>query len=115
MKTVAAYLLHVIPVGNDAVLNRVLEGQNTTLGLSLISNVAVLLAHANHHTLMTRTSNNGREHSARSVVSRKTGLHHTGAVINNKSSYFVVPEQSMGVLVPEGHSSMNHALTLQRI
>merc|ERR1712086_1196201 len=30
-------LLHVIPVGDDSMLNRVLKGKDTSLGLSLIS------------------------------------------------------------------------------
>ena len=36
------------PVSDDAVLNWVLEGEDATLGLSLIANVCILLAHANH-------------------------------------------------------------------
>ena len=36
------------PVSDDAVLNRVLEGEDATLGLSLIAHVCILLAHANH-------------------------------------------------------------------
>merc|ERR1719436_2257127 len=32
-------LLHIIPVGDDSMLNRVLEGKDTSLGLSLISNI----------------------------------------------------------------------------
>merc|ERR1719245_1586386 len=32
-------LLHVIPVGDDSVLNGVLEGKDTSLGLGLISNI----------------------------------------------------------------------------
>lgn len=43
-------LLHVVPVGNDTVLNGVAEGKDTTLGLSLITDVGVLLAHTNHDT-----------------------------------------------------------------
>merc|ERR1712108_10552 len=35
-------LLHVIPVGDDSVLNGVLEGQDTSLGLGLISNIGIL-------------------------------------------------------------------------
>merc|ERR1719297_122646 len=38
-------LLHTIPVGNDSMLNRVLEGKDTSLGLGLISNKSSL-AHA---------------------------------------------------------------------
>merc|ERR1719373_991780 len=46
-------LLHVIPVGDDSMFNRVLEGEDTSLGLSLISNIGILLSHTNHHTLVT--------------------------------------------------------------
>merc|ERR1719452_71336 len=54
-------LLHIIPVGDDSMLNGVLEGKDTSLGLSLISNIGILLSHTNHHTLVARTANNGRE------------------------------------------------------
>jgi hypothetical protein len=37
------YLLHVVPVRHDTVLNRVLEGEDTTLRLSLVADVRVLL------------------------------------------------------------------------
>ncbi|KAI5102180.1 hypothetical protein C0J45_7532, partial [Silurus meridionalis] len=43
------HLLHIVPVGNDAMLDGVLEGQDTPLALGLITNVAVLLTHTNHH------------------------------------------------------------------
>jgi len=44
-------LLHVVPVCDDAVLDGVLEGEDTTLALGLITDVAVLLSHTDHHTL----------------------------------------------------------------
>merc|ERR550534_3236966 len=83
-------LLHVIPVGDDSVLNGVLEGQDTSLGLGLISNIGILLSHANHHTLVAGTSNNGGEDSARSVISGKSSLAHARAIVNNKSSNVLV-------------------------
>ena len=43
-------LLHVVPVGNDTVLNGVAKGKDTTLGLSLVTDVGVLLTHTNHDT-----------------------------------------------------------------
>ncbi len=43
-------LLHVVPVGNDTVLDGVSQGQDTTLRLCLITNIGVLLAHTNHDT-----------------------------------------------------------------
>merc|ERR1719452_269564 len=56
-------LFHIIPVGDDSVLNGVLEGKDTSLGLCLISNIGILLSHTDHHTLVTGTANNGREDS----------------------------------------------------
>merc|ERR1711992_500281 len=79
-------LLHVIPVGDDSVLNGVLEGKDTSLRLSLISNIGILLSHTDHHTLVARTANNGGEDSSGSVISSKSSLAHAGAIVNNKSS-----------------------------
>jgi hypothetical protein len=47
-------LLHVVPVGDDAVLDGILEGEDATLGLRLVAHVGVLLAHAHHHALGKR-------------------------------------------------------------
>ena len=40
-------LLHIIPVCNNAMLNGMLESQDTTLRLSLLTNIIIILAHAN--------------------------------------------------------------------
>merc|ERR1712088_512578 len=79
-------LLHVIPVSDDSMLNRVLEGQDTSLGLGLISYIGILLSHTNHHTLVARTANNGGEDSSGSVISSKSSLAHAGAIVNDKGS-----------------------------
>merc|ERR1719397_1583944 len=76
-------LLHVIPVGDDSVLHWVLEGEDTSLGLSLISYIGILLSHTNHHSLVAGTANNGGEDSAGSVISSKASLAHAGAIVNN--------------------------------
>merc|ERR1712212_986556 len=83
-------LLHVIPVGDDSVLNGVLECEDTSLGLSLISHISILLSHTDHHTLVARTTNNGGEDSTGSIVSSKPSLAHAGAIVNNKSSNVLV-------------------------
>merc|ERR1719153_302499 len=36
-------------------LHWVLEGEDTSLGLGLISNIGILLSHTNHHTLVAGT------------------------------------------------------------
>merc|ERR1719190_293587 len=82
-------LLHVVPVGHDSVLNGVLQGEDTPLGLGLISNIGVLLSHANHHTLVTGTSHNGGEDGPWGIVTGKSGLAHTGAIVNDQSLNFV--------------------------
>ena len=79
-------LLHVIPVGDDSVLNGVLEGEDTSLGLGLVSNIGILLSHTDHHTLVAGTSNNGGEDSSGSVISGESSLAHAGAIVNNESS-----------------------------
>ena len=43
--------LHVIPVGDNTVLNGVFQGKNTSLALGLVSYVGVLLTHTDHDTL----------------------------------------------------------------
>jgi len=83
-------LFHVVPVGDDAVLNRVLEGQDTSLGLGFVSDVRVLLAHADHDSLVSWSTDDGREDGSWSIVSGETSLAHTGSVVNNEGSNFIV-------------------------
>merc|ERR1719295_1310079 len=78
-------LLHVIPVGDDSMLNRVLEGEDTSLGLGFISNIGIFLSHTDHHTLVTGTANNGGEDGSGSIISSKSSFAHAGAIVNNKS------------------------------
>ena len=51
VESVMPDLLHVVPVGNNTVLNGVAESEDTTLGLSLITNIGVLLTHTDHDTI----------------------------------------------------------------
>merc|ERR1712241_1119623 len=62
-------LLHVVPVGDDAVFHRVLQGEDTSLGLGLVTDIGVLLSHTNHHTLVAGAAHDGGEDGAGSVVS----------------------------------------------
>merc|ERR1719323_1996620 len=79
-------LLHVIPVSDNTMLNRVFQGEDTPLGLSFISNIGVFLAHTNHDTLVTRASNNGWKDSPGSIITGKTSFTHAGAIVDNESS-----------------------------
>ncbi|KFQ24638.1 hypothetical protein N332_01932, partial [Mesitornis unicolor] len=69
-------LLHVIPVGNDAMLNGVFQGEYAPLALGLITHIAVLLPHAHHHTLMPGPPHNGGKHSTRGIISCKPCFAH---------------------------------------
>merc|ERR1719516_36281 len=77
-------LLHVIPVGDDAMLNGVLEGEDAPLGLSLIANIGVLLSHTNHHTLVAGTADDGGEDGPGGVITGEASLAHAGAIVNDK-------------------------------
>merc|ERR1740131_131526 len=91
-------LLHVIPVGDDSVLHGVLEGEDTPLGLGLISDVGILLSHTDHHTLVTGTTNDGGEDSSGSVISSESSLAHAGAIVNDQGSNVFVTHGGGGVL-----------------
>jgi len=78
-------LLHVVPVGHDAVLDGVLEGEDTTLGLGLVTDVRVLLAHAHHHAGVARATDDRGEHSARGVITGKASLAHARTVVDDQS------------------------------
>jgi hypothetical protein len=67
------------------VLNGVLEREDTTLGLSLVSDVGVLLAHADHDTFVAGTSDNGGEDGAGRIITSKASLAHSGTVVDDES------------------------------
>merc|ERR1740123_777873 len=77
-------LLHVIPRGDNSVLNGVRQFQNTTFALCFISNVGILLSHTNHRGSMLGSSYNRWEHSTRCIVTSKSTLDHTGTVVDDK-------------------------------
>merc|ERR1711942_204060 len=91
-------LLHIIPVGDDSVLHGVLEGQDTPLGLGLVSNIGILLSHTDHDTLVTGTTNDGGEDGAGSVISSEPGFAHAGAIVNNQGSNVLVTHGGLVLL-----------------
>merc|ERR1740122_696438 len=78
-------LLHIIPVGDDSVLDGVLQGEDTSLGLGLVTDIGILLSHTDHDSLVAGTSYDGGEDSAGSVISGEAGLDHAGAIVNDQS------------------------------
>merc|ERR1740131_199515 len=83
-------LLHIVPVGDDSVFYRVLEGEDSPLGLGLVPYIGVLLSHAHHDSLVPGAANNGGEDSPGGVISSEASLAHAGAIIDNKSSNVLV-------------------------
>jgi len=81
-------LLHIVPVGDDTVLDWVLQGEDTSLGLSLVSDVAVLLAHTDHDTLVSWSTDDGWEDGSWSIVTGETALAESGTVIDNQVGGF---------------------------
>ncbi|KAA8583011.1 hypothetical protein FQN60_015557 [Etheostoma spectabile] len=88
----------IVEVGNDAVLDGVLQSQDTPLALGLVSHIAVLLTHTHHHTLktlwvfqnsylVTGASNNGWEDSTGSVITSKPSLDQARAVVAHQGAF----------------------------
>jgi hypothetical protein len=91
-------LFHIIPVGDDTVLNGVLEGQDTSLALGFVTDVAVFLTHTHHDTLMSGATDNGWEDSTGCVIPSETGLAHTGSIVYNQCGNIVVTHSAGFVL-----------------
>jgi hypothetical protein len=70
-------LLHVVPVGHDAVFDRVFQGENTTFGLGFIADVRVFLSHTDHHTLMAGATNDRLKDSTGCIITGKASFAHT--------------------------------------
>jgi len=83
-------LLHVVPVGHDAVLDGVLEGEDASLGLGLVTHIAVLLTHTDHDTLMSWSADNRGEHGSWGIVASEASFAHSGPIVHDKGSNFVV-------------------------
>merc|ERR1719362_2299618 len=82
--------LHVVPVGDDSVLHGVLQGEDTSLGLGLVTDIGVLLSHTHHDTLMSWATDNAGEDSSGSVISSKSSLAHAGSIVNHQSCYVFI-------------------------
>uniref|UniRef100_A0A182MB15 Uncharacterized protein n=1 Tax=Anopheles culicifacies TaxID=139723 RepID=A0A182MB15_9DIPT len=74
---------HELAIGDDTVLDRILEREYTTLRLRLITDVRVFLTHTDHHTLVTRTSHDRRENGTRRIITSETRFAHSRAIVND--------------------------------
>uniref|UniRef100_A0A8C0IZE3 Actin n=1 Tax=Chelonoidis abingdonii TaxID=106734 RepID=A0A8C0IZE3_CHEAB len=83
-------LLHVIPIGDNAMLDWILQGEDPSLALGLITHIAVFLPHTHHDTLVPGASHDGREHSSRGIIPSKASFAHPRAIINNEGSNFFI-------------------------
>merc|ERR1712061_852984 len=83
-------LLHIIPVGDDSVLHGVLQGEDTSLGLGLVTDIGILLSHTDHDSLVAGTSDDGGKDGTGSVVSGEAGLDHAGAIVDDQSGNVLV-------------------------
>ena len=64
----------VYVLGHDAVLDGVFEGEDATLGLGLVTDVRVLLVHADHDARVLRPANDRVENGSRRVIACEASL-----------------------------------------
>jgi hypothetical protein len=77
-------LLHIVPVGDHTVFNGVFQLEDTSLGLSLITDEAVFGIHTDHDSGVLGSSNDGREDSSGSIISSETALAHSRSIVNHQ-------------------------------
>jgi hypothetical protein len=78
--------LHIIPVVNDTVLDGILEVEDTSLGLGLVSDISFFAVHTNHYTWVLGSSDDSGETTSWCIISSNTGFALTGSIINNNCS-----------------------------
>merc|ERR1719359_386062 len=83
-------LLHIIPICDDSMLNRVLQGQNATSLLGLISNVIVPLIDSHHAVVILWAANDGGEGPSWSVLTSESCLTDSAAVVHDDCGNFKV-------------------------
>ncbi|KYQ57140.1 hypothetical protein ALC60_03946 [Trachymyrmex zeteki] len=108
-------LLHVVPVGNDTVFDRILECQDTPLGLGLVTDVRVLLSHTNHDTLVPWPADDRRKDGAGSIIPGEASLAHTGSIVDYERCYFLVAHVSLLALSTKGYKRITIGSQRQNI
>merc|ERR1712121_270675 len=83
-------LFHIIPVGDNSVLDGVFQCEDTPLTLCFIANVRIFLAHTNHHTLMTRTTHDRGEDGSWSIIPSETSLAHSRSIVDDEGSNIII-------------------------
>jgi hypothetical protein len=77
-------LFHIIPRGNDTMLNGVSKLEDTSLGLGFFSDVHILLFGSNHGTSSNfGSADDGGEADFWCIFSGNSSLAHTGSIIND--------------------------------
>jgi len=79
---------HIIPVGDDTVFDWVFQGEDTSFGLGFVSDVGVFLAHTDHNTLVSWSTDDGWEDGSWSIVTGETAFAESGSVIDNQVGGF---------------------------
>ena len=84
------HFFHVVPVGDHAMLDWVLDFEDTAFLLGLLANIDLSLVKANHDAWNLGTAYYGRKHGAGGVISGETRLAGARTVVNHYSRYFFV-------------------------
>ena len=70
-------LFHVVPVGDNAMLDGILESENASLRLGLVTDVGIFLSHAHHDTLVAGSTDDRWKHGTGRIITGETRLAHT--------------------------------------
>merc|ERR1719420_943201 len=80
------YLLHVVPVRDYPVFDRIFKCKHTPSALCFISDIRVFVMCADHHIAHLRPTHNRREHRVRCISAGEACLAHAAAVVDHQGN-----------------------------
>lgn len=73
--------LHVLPVGDNAMLDGILQNEEISLALGLFSQAIILLAHAHQHTWANQANHDG-EVGPGNTITGVAGFAHSRTIVH---------------------------------
>ena len=93
VKAMVPYLLHIVPIGYYALLDRLADRKHPLLLLSVVSHICLLHVDTHHYPLVFRSSHHRRKCATGCLVSSDTRLYHPTTIVDHYCRTLVFSHQ----------------------